>query len=124
MYNRYSTGLVHAWSSGGGTWGYAQHDTGPMFTMGAGCSDGTLMYFPYAVGVADYDLKVTTSWSSSPWGFRVWDGNVNDGARVDASVGLYSRCAGSPSRGVHIVYSMGPGSGRQAVRYAFTDGPA
>lgn len=125
MYNRYAvTGIVHAWSSGGGLWGFANHDTGQAFTTGGGCSDGTAIYFPYAVGPSSsLDLKVTTSWSSSPWGFLVWDGHVNDGMRIDASVGLYSRCAGLPSRGMHVVYTQDLGGGRKAVRYAFTDNP-
>jgi hypothetical protein len=49
----------------------------------------------------------------------VWDGYVNDGQRINASVGLYNACAGA-AVGVHIVYTQDLGGGRKAIRYAQT----
>jgi hypothetical protein len=124
MYNRFAvSGIVHAWSAGGG-WGYADHDNGGAFTTGAGCTSGNQqMFFPYAVGAGDRNLKLTGSWSSSPWWFATWDGHVADAfGRIDASVGLYSSCAGA-TFGVYVVYTHDLGGGRKAIRYASTVPP-
>jgi len=119
MYNHPNTGgITHAWSMGNGSWEYAHHDgdaSALAITNGAGCSDGNLMYFPYTTGPsADTDLKVTMSWSASPWEFGVWD--------VAGSVGKSSACAGALLR-AHFVYTLELGGGRTAIRYVFTDPP-